>query len=210
MTDNYHKITEYFKSFKLLPAHKDEQNDYFFSVRIIRRGKDYPDLPSANLTYATYYFTNFEKFARFESDIKKLCDVLGCRAYVSTTLYSCEKLIKQINLSAATRINIGDNKSPWSIVEHSADVMPVKLRRWVVDMDDVEEGSDKVIQMCDIIRSCDCGVKDPITFLNKTRSGVHIITHPFNLKQFTGNLSALGIEAPEIKKNHITLLYENL
>ena len=84
------------------------------------------------------------------------------------------------------------------------------LRRWVVDMDDVEEGSDKVIQMCDIIRSCDCGVKDPITFLNKTRSGVHIITHPFNLKQFTGNLSALGIEAPEIKKNHITLLYENL
>jgi hypothetical protein len=43
-----------------------------------------------------------------------------------------------------------------------------------------------------------------------TKSGSHIITHPFNTYEFEKKCKELGIEVPGIKKNHITLLYENL
>jgi hypothetical protein len=47
-----------------------------------------------------------------------------------------------------------------------------------------------------------------------TKSGVHLLTHTFNLQKFNdGFLLELGDifdEVPDVKKNHLTLLYENL
>ena len=57
---------------------------------------------------------------------------------------------------------------------------------------------------------CESGYDDPIVTIIPTRTGVHIITHPFNMKRFKDICDALSITPPDIKKNHITLLYENL
>ena len=38
----------------------------------------------------------------------------------------------------------------------------------------------------------------------------HIITHPFNLSKFNSLFENTVYNRPEIKHNHITLLYENI
>ena len=43
-----------------------------------------------------------------------------------------------------------------------------------------------------------------------TKSGLHLITKGFNLQEFNYNCdNELGYEI-DVKKNHLTLLYENL
>ena len=55
---------------------------------------------------------------------------------------------------------------------------------------------------------------DPL-YTMPTRSGTHTITRPFNLKQFKDGFweaitAQYNIDVPDVKKNHLTLLYENL
>lgn len=211
MTDNFDRITEYFRSFGKLPEKVTEHNDYFFDVLILRRGKDHPELPAANYTYGHYYYDNIERFIRCQPDIKKMCEMFKSRAYVSATLRSKEMLMKQIMCSAATIINNGGETLPWNIVGHSCDIMSVRDKRWVVDVDNTAEGSDNFNKICEIIRQCDSEYEDPIITTMPTKSGVHLITHPFNLQQFNDRARIAKIDdVPEVKKNHITLLYENV
>lgn len=65
------------------------------------------------------------------------------------------------------------------------------------------------------VRTMESGYDDPVVFTMPTRTGRHIITHPFNLKHFNDGFQEAvgqqyGIETPTVKKNHLTLLYENL
>lgn len=45
-----------------------------------------------------------------------------------------------------------------------------------------------------------------------TKSGLHLITKGFNLQDFDGKcINCLGLKKSfDVKKNHLTLLYENL
>ena len=58
------------------------------------------------------------------------------------------------------------------------------------------------------------GYEDNLVFVIPTKTGVHLICHPFNLKQFNdGFIDHFGnrfSEIPDVKKNHLTLLYEDL
>ena len=110
MTDNFHKITEYLRAFGKLPETKDKHGDYFFDVLIVRRGKDHPDLPAANYTFAHYYYDNFERFLNAEQDIKAMCDLFKSRAYVSATIKRKDKLMTEILCETATRMKVGDQR----------------------------------------------------------------------------------------------------
>ena len=216
MTDNFKQYEEYMRSFGLIPEKKEDNGAYYFSIQIIRRGKDHPDLPSANYIFTTYYYSNFEKYCRSINDIKKICDILGCRAYACVVPKSKERLLKQIIVSSAKQMQMNEFKSPWKIVEHCSDIMALDVKRWVIDVDDTEEDSTLVNELKDTISKCKSKAENPFVTIFPTMSGVHIITHPFNIKQFAESLLKKGIvetekEAKEmIKKNHITLLYENL
>lgn len=220
MTDNFKRYEEYMRSFGIIPEKKDESGKYYFSVAIIRRGKDHPELPAANHTFATFYYSNFEKYIRSVEDIRKMCDVFGCRAYGTVVPKNKERLLKQIIVSSAKQMYINEFKSPWRIVEHCSDIMVLDFKRWVVDVDDVVEDSPLVNELKQIISQCDSKAKNPVDTIFPTKSGAHIITHPFNLNQFSYGLMEKGIATSEdkakkmtnemVKKNHLTLLYENL
>lgn len=51
---------------------------------------------------------------------------------------------------------------------------------------------------------------DKIELVLPTRSGVHLVTKPFDSTQFVSDYISKGFEVPEIKRNHLTLLYEEL
>jgi hypothetical protein len=113
-------------------------------------------------------------------------------------------------------MQMNEFKSPWRIVEHCSDIMVLDVKRWVIDVDDTEDGSKLVNELKDTIAKCDSKVENPFDAIFPTRSGVHIITHPFNMHQFAESLLKKGIVETEkkakemIKKNHLTLLYENI
>ena len=91
----------------------------------------------------------------------------------------------------------------------------IEEKRWVIDIDDVypDMVDIKLLAIYDIIRSCTSKWDDPIVVEIPTKTGCHLITHPFNTyefeKQCQERIEDIK-EVPGIKKNHITLLYENL
>lgn len=87
---------------------------------------------------------------------------------------------------------------------------------WVIDIDgEVTDAELNALRAH--INNMESGHKDNIVYTMPTKSGVHLICHPFNLIQFYQNFNdenpyiaqwSGGI--PDIKKNHLTLLFENL
>lgn len=191
---------------------KDEalKSDLFFDVQLIRRGKDHPGLPAANYTFKTYYFDSLESFEKSYDEIKKCCDMLGLRAYVSVNAKSKQEASKKTLERYAHNIVMGEYRKPWRDFSSVCGGLEGVEKRWVVDCDDTNKYSDYVLEILRIIRNCDSVFSDPIVTLFNTKSGCHIITHPFNLKQFNDLCEYNKVDKPDIKKNHITLLYENL
>ena len=74
-------------------------------------------------------------------------------------------------------------------------------RRWVVDIDNYSE--DLVNNIANAINRCHPYDKNKIIAEIQTRNGVHLITEPFNIKQFQEK----GYSDIEIQKCNPTLLY---
>lgn len=208
MTDNFNAYKQFITekwSYSDLP-----EGDSYFVVELIRRGKDNPDMPAANYHFKNYYIRKPEDLDKYEQEIKSLCEMLHLRAYVSVNIKSFKQVSLDTMAELARRIAHNDYRKNYAIFEscsgqycHSGD------KQWVVDLDDctINGVFPKLIK--DIINSCKPdGNKIVAEF--PTKSGVHIITLPFDRKQFTELCNKYHIDAVDIKKNHLTLLYENL
>ena len=101
-------------------------------------------------------------------------------------------------------------KKPWRLCDSVNGGLDGKEKRWILDVDDMDVNDERFKKYCEIIESCESGYDKRIVVSIPTRSGIHIITHPFNSERFEKKCIENGLDVPEIKKNHITLLYENL
>ena len=183
-----------------------QKSDLFFDIQLIRRGKDHPNLPAANYEFKTYYITSIEKFDWFIPEIKKCCDMFGLRAYISVNAKSKKEATKKTCERFAHNIVTNDYRSPWKSFPSVCGGKKKKKKRWVVDIDNLKD-RESILK---IIRNCESKYDDPYVCDIPTRNGCHIIAHPFNLQRFNEVCKKENIEAPEVKKNHLTLLYENL
>ena len=211
MTDNFSYIFKYMQDLGIVQTKDDAlKTDLFFDVQLIRRGKDHPNLPAANYTFKTYYFDNLESFDKSYDEIKKCCDMFGLRAYVSVNAKSKQEAAKKTLERYAHNIVMGEYRKPWKDFSSVCGGLDGVEKRWVVDCDNCDIYSNYVSEVCRIIIICDSGFNNNVVEIIPTKSGVHILTHPFNLKQFNDLCEYNKVDKPDIKKNHITLLYENL
>lgn len=213
MTDNFSYIFKYMQDLGIVQTKDDAlKTDLFFDVQLIRRGKDHPNLPAANYTFKTYYFDSLESFDKSYDEIKKCCNMFGLRAYVSVNVKSKQEAAKKTLEKYAHNIVMGEYRKPWKDFSSVCGGLDGVEKRWIVDCDNCDKYSDYVREICRIICLCDSSYKnpDPLVCTIDTKSGCHIITHPFNLKQFNDLCEYNKIDKPDIQKNHITLLYENL
>ena len=134
----------------------------------------------------------------------------SCKKYVSVNAKSKHEASQKTLLEYANRNVIGEFHKPWKAFSSVCGGLDGKEKRWIVDVDDTTIDSNLVKEVMRLINICDSGFDNNIVCQIPTKSGVHIITHPFNMKQFNDLCEYNNIEAPGIKKNHITLLYENL
>ena len=213
MTNNFERYKEYIKLRGGLPDDNKKGNlDKYYVVELIRRGKDNPDMPAANYHFRNYYIYSWHDLERYEAEIKNVCTLLRLRAYCSVNY----KLMSQVALDtlaeSARRIAAHDYKKFYSIFESCSGKYSLRGDDcWVVDIDG-EVSDDYQYELREFIDSLQSGHEKNVIFVMPTRSGLHLICHAFNIKQFKYAFPlAFPMKAvPDIKKNHLTLLYENL
>ena len=219
MTDNFTRYKELIELNGGLPDDNGKGTlDRYYVVELMRRGKDNPDLPAANYHFRNYYIYSWRDLDRYEREIKDVCDLLNLRAYCSVNY----KLMSQVALDtlaeSARRIAAHDYKRFYSIFEScSGKYVDRGNARWVVGIDEygsvTKEQAERLLT--DYINTMESGHDVNVIYTMPTRSGFHLITCPFNLQKFNEgfweNVTAQSdIEVPTVKKNHLTLLYENL
>jgi len=208
MVDNIEVMRGYMRDLGI-PENQQYRNDLYFDVQLIRRGKDHPTLAAANYTFKSYYIDSIELFDRYIDEIKQCCDMFGLRAYISVNAKSKLELSKKTLLKYAEMVTLEEYKKPWRFCDSVNGSLSGEEKRWVVDID--KEDIVNMSSIMDIINNfCESEYDNPIICYIPTRTGYHLITHPFNTYRFEHKCQERGITPPGIKKNHITLLYENL
>ena len=211
MTNNFDIIADYMMELDI-PKSYNTKNDLYFDVQLIRRGKDNPGMPAANYTFKTYYVDCIDSFERYKDEIIKCCNIFKLRAYVSVNVKSKSKSCLDVMAKYASNLSTGDCRKPWKVFSSICGGQTCKEKRWIVDCDENEcEDLQYLVSITKIvINECESKYEKPIIMTIPTHSGYHIITHPFNLEKFKKMIVENGLNVPEVKKNHLTLLYENI
>ena len=219
MTDNFTRYKELITLNGGLPDDNEKGNlDKYYVVELMRRGKDNPDLPAANYHFRNYYIYSWRDLDRYEREIKDICDLLNLRAYCSVNYKMMSQVALDTLAESARRIAAHDYKKFYSIFEScSGKYVDRGNAMWVVDIDEYGDVSKEYAEklLTEYINTMESGHDVNVIYTMPTRSGFHLITYPFNLQKFNEgfweNVTCMSnIEVPTIKKNHLTLLYENL
>ena len=202
MIDNFELI----KSFLKFP-----NDDIYYHLQILRRGKDHPELPAANRVIKAYFICSLEGLDYVEDEVKKLCEFFGARAYINLAPKSIKKTTMLQIKYLAQRAYEGDFKKIWKSWNTCAGEIKGEEPRWIVDIDSkdkfeileikrfINSLSAKMLPMLDTIPSTD---RELVLIEIPTKNGVHLITKPFNLYQFEKVYSKI-----DVHKNNPTLLY---
>ena len=211
MTDNFTRYKEFITLCGGLPDTNEKGTlDKYYVIELMRRGKDNPYLPAANYHFRNYYIHSWHDLNKYEQEIKDICNLLKLRAYCSVNY----KLMSQVALDtlaeSARRVALHDYKKFYSIFESASGKFVDRGNNlWIVDIDDVTEDFPIGI-LTEYINNMESRYKgNNIVYTMPTKSGVHLITRPFNLQQFNEGWNK-ALVTVDVKKNHLTLLYENL
>lgn len=177
-------------------------DDIYYHLQILRRGKDHPELPAANRMIKAYFICSLEGLDYVEQEVRDLCEFFKARAYINLTPKSIKKTtmlqIKYISERAYT----GDYKKIWKSWNTCAGEIKGEQSRWVIDLDNYElEEIPPIINAINNIEP----IKPKVFATIKTLSGYHVISSPFNIQQFRELYPNI-----DIHKNNPTLLYCNL
>lgn len=218
MTNNFELIKNYMIK-EGIPIEEKNMGDLFFEIMLVRRGKDHPTLPAANYTFKNYYIDSIEKYEKLQDEIIKCCEMFGLRAYVSVNIKSKEEYSKMCAFKFNQNILNNEYKKPWRVGEHVFGKLTAKNNNvWLIDVDDIDLENEKdklyISKLINLINSCTSTYNTIMLDQIPTKSGLHILTRPFNAEQYKrvwiAMFNHIGREFPEIKRNHITLLYENI
>jgi hypothetical protein len=190
-------------NFELIkPLLKFPNDDTYYHLQILRRGKDHPELPAANRMIKAYFICSLEGLDHVKDEVKKLCEFFGARAYINLAPKSIKKTTMFQLKYLAERAYIGDYKKIWKSWNTCAGEIKGEESRWVVDVDNPLE---KMIYWWDIKKyineECE-PVGDKTIAIIPTKNGNHLITKPFNLQQFKEKYPDI-----DVHKNNPTLLY---
>ena len=187
-----------FKQIKTLLEFPND--DIYYHLQIIRRGKDHPKLPAANRMIKAYFICSLEGLDYVEDEIKKLCEFFKARAYINLTPKSVKKTTMLQLKYLAQRAYEGDFKKIWKSWNTCAGEIKGEKSRWIVDVDNYKL-EDLPILINSINNELD-PIGPKVFSTIKTKSGYHIISNPFNLQQFKERYPDI-----DVHKNNPTILY---
>ena len=193
MTNNLELYKKYIKimSPDFPQSNKNSCADKFYVIELMRRGKDNPDMPAANVHFKNYYIYSWEDFDKYMPEIMELCTVLRMRAYASVNWKSTKQIALNTIASMATRAAQGDFKKIYSEWSSQTGLFSQRNENvWLLDLDDCDANSHEVSELCKVVNNCRSQFEQNYIMLLPTRSGCHLLTRPFDVKQFANDVWA--------------------
>jgi hypothetical protein len=195
MIDNY-KIIK--------PLLDFSDNSKFYFLQIIQRRKENPGIPANNRVIKNYFINNLEYLERKWDEIKGLCEFFNARAMLRLNRRSYETIAYK-NLQKLAEIMeqkfFKEVKSAFAKVCGTCHAE--KEKTWIVDIDEKLDNEGFLILQADINRCQPEG--DKIKLIVPSLNGFHLITSPFNVKQFRDESTEFG--SVDIQKDNPTNLY---
>ena len=181
-----------------------QSDDDFYHLQIIKRKKEHPDLGSNNVVIKTYYIQSVEYLEMKFNEIQSLCDFHNARAYINLNVRSFEKTAFQMLKKTTDIIMNKDFKAARKAFESVCGASATtRDKKWIIDID---EPVVSPLMLAHISYKCmpiSEGVNDSkIYAIIPTKNGHHIITKPFDVREF-----AMKYPDIEIHKNNPTILY---
>lgn len=178
---------------------KEDDEEYSYDVQILRRGKDHPDLSSANWCVKSLCIHGKNSLIKHTDEIIKFCQTFGARAYISLMRRSNRKCMENAVKCFAERLYNGDNKRPEAIWWHAVGTTNPEEKIWIIDIDLKDWNTvQKVKEYIEERRP-----NKNIISIIPTINGYHIVCHPFDCSKFYNEFPS----DVEIKRHGLTLLY---
>lgn len=208
MTNNFDQYKKYIENgFSNSPL---QENDTYYVIELIRRGKDNPNSSAVNYHFKNYYIRKVEDIDKYKDEIIQLCDMFNLRAYASVNFKSFKQVTLDTMVELSKRIANNNFNKPYNIFEScSSSYFHHSNKRWIIDID----GDYKIEKIKEILNTVKPYNTEKIIDVFQTKSGYHIITKPFDKQEFDmvfNGVFGLESETPDIKTNHLTLIYENI
>lgn len=179
-----------------------ESDDTFYFCQIIKRKKEHPDLGSNNVVIKTYYVSSFEYLDLKIEEIITLCELHNARAYINLTSRSFERVAFHTLKKVTDCIMNKDFKLIRKSYDSVCGEYGFGEKRWIIDVD--IKDFDHVIRIATIINRMQSTNEVNVIAYIPTKNGWHIITKPFDLKQFEPYKVQNQLD---IHKNNPTILY---
>lgn len=212
MTDNFTIIKDFIQS--QFGGQFNDFADAFYAVEIIGRKKDGASADTHK--FKTYFIKNIEDLDKYENEIKAICDSLKMRAYISVNSKSWRQVTLNTMAEYADRIAHNNFDKPQSVFESCVGKFVDRSSQlWIIDVDKEDAdfhgmSVDDLAEYYSIIIEKECAPRKQIVTVIPTKTGKHIICHPFNIVEFSNKACGATCTDGLIKKNNFTLLYENI
>ena len=196
----------------------DKHGDFYF-LQILQRKKDGCNVPNSSdnqrRLVKDYHITSTEKLDSLRDEIIASCNETGARAYIRLN----KRNYRTVSMAFAeeTLMKVRTNQEFGNTFNEINSVIgrypePGKGNKtWIVDIDNTNVDSKIVKDIKDIIVNyCQPFDVEKIVAVIPTKSGVHLITRPFNQETFYRMFSQIKLSNEnevDIKKDNPTVLY---
>lgn len=191
---------------KILPFLQFESEDDFYYLQILQRKKDCPEVGSNSRVIKNYYIKSQQYLIDRYDEIKGLCIKFNARASLRLNKRSFEKTAFKCLENIANSMK---NKE-FRFINKSYDracgeFHNDKIKKWIIDVD-----KNEIIwleQIINAIHPCE-PLGNKILKQLPTKSGIHLITTPFNVMQFKENFKK-ELEAYKMGEINIDIHKDN-
>jgi hypothetical protein len=170
----------------------NSEDDFYF-LQILQRKKDAPEGLKVNGTnnnsrlIKAYYVKSLEYLDFITPEIIQLCLVFGARAGINLNKRSFEKTaLQHLKLVTDNIINGNYDKVYKTYSSAAGKFNHDKNKKWIVDID--KEDLPYLFEIKTAIEICEPLDGTKIITEIPSKTGVHLITHPFNRKDFPNYL----------------------
>jgi hypothetical protein len=186
----------------ILPLLEFKSEDSFYYLQILQRKKENPHLGSNSRVIKNYYITSKEQLLKRYDEIKTLCKVFNARASIRLNVRSFEKVAYGMLANTAKLISDRNFSPLRSCYDRSVGLHhdETNNKKWILDLD-MDYSEKDIMLMKGVIRNA-MPEGDKLICYIPSKSGYHLITKPFDSREFKKLFPEV-----EIHKDNPTNLY---
>lgn len=187
-------------------------DDIFYFLTILKRKKEHKELGSNSVVIKTYYISSLEYLDLKWDEITTLCKLHQARAYINLTSRSFKRTAFHTLKKITDCILNDDFKAVRKAYDSCCGSYSIGEKRWIVDIDEkeisplilahIEYGCDPISKFESDFLGFGVDFNSKIITKIPTKNGWHLITKPFNRKQFSDKYPEIDIQT-----NNPTICY---